>query len=263
MTHTTITVSVISAAPLDSTQHAGVTQESVNQRQSSCYNLQEYNKNRLFLTSVFHVLPYRASELPRSRSTRGPPEPLRPPCQQPHPGTLRPAARPPPPLPQENTSVTVRASPLLLTLGMNLSPFSQKQRANFQLSSDNQSSSEAPVTLSCLQWMVPPPHTRFAPTPPLRRARWSSPHRARRAIPPSPGGGGARHTGLFTVAPPPPPHPLRLNTAPLWAKVVLASPWQTCHPDRLWWGRQDCGDASGASAALTSHGKNTPEDLYG
>ena len=216
MTHTTITVSVISAAPLDSTQHAGVTQESVNQRQSSCYNLQEYNKNRLFLTSVFHVLPYRASELPRSRSTRGPPEPLRPPCQQPHPGTLRPAARPPPPLPQENTSVTVRASPLLLTLGMNLSPFSQKQRANFQLSSDNQSSSEAPVTLSCLQWMVPPP-----------------------------------------------PHPLRLNTAPLWAKVVLASPWQTCHPDRLWWGRQDCGDASGASAALTSHGKNTPEDLYG
>ena len=105
--------------------------------------------------SVFHVFPYRASELPRSRSTRGPPEPLRPPRQQPHPGTLRPAARPPPPLPQENTSVTFTASFLLLTLGMNSGPFSQKERANFQLSSDNQSSSEAPVTLRnhCLQWM--------------------------------------------------------------------------------------------------------------
>lgn len=109
--------------------------------------------------SVVHVFPYRASELPRPRSTRGPPEPLRPPRQQPHPGTLRPAARPPPPLPQENTSVTVRASFLLLTLGMNSGPFSQKERANFQLSSDNQSSSEAPVTLRnrCLEWIPPPP----------------------------------------------------------------------------------------------------------
>lgn len=47
--------------------------------------------------------------------------------------------------------------------------------------------------------------------------------------------------------------------------MVLASPWQTCHPDwgasRLWWGRLDCGDASGASAAFTSRGKNTPEDF--
>lgn len=79
--------------------------------------------------------------------------------------------------------MTVRASPLLLTLGMNLSPFSQKQRANFQLSSDNQSSSEAPVTLSCLQWMVPPPpHTLFDSTPPLCGPKWYSLHRDRLVI---------------------------------------------------------------------------------
>lgn len=132
--------------------------------------------------SVVHVFPYRASELPRPRSTRGPPEPLRPPRQQPHPGTLRPAARPPPPLPQENTSVTVRASFLLLTLGMNSGPFSQKERANFQLSSDNQSSSEAPVTLRnrCLHWPPPPPL--FDSTPPLCGPKWYSLHRDRLVI---------------------------------------------------------------------------------
>ncbi len=58
--------------------------------------------------------------------------------------------------------------------------------------------------------------------------------------------------------------PFKLNTAPLWANVVLASPWQTCHPDwgasRLWWGGLNWGDVSGASAAFTSPGKNVSQD---
>lgn len=57
----------------------------------------------------------------------------------------------------------------------------------------------------------------------------------------------------------------QLNTAPLWAEVVLVSPWQTCHPERgassLWWGRLDCGDTSGASAAFISHRKSMSQDL--
>lgn len=47
----------------------------------------------------------RASEFPRPLATRGPAGPLRPPRQQPHPGTLRPAAGPPTPLPEEDASV--------------------------------------------------------------------------------------------------------------------------------------------------------------
>lgn len=87
-------------------------------------------------TKHLFFVPRRAPEFPRSRSTRGPPEPLRPPGEQPHPGTLRPAACPPPPLPQEIPSVKVPASeavsPLSLWEGFHVC--ARKEGANFYAS---------------------------------------------------------------------------------------------------------------------------------
>lgn len=98
--------------------------------------------------------PPRASELPRPRSVRGPPEPLRPPREQPHPGALRPAARPPPPLPQESPPVTSQpptssSSSVVHTLGMTSGPCSP-----FRLLSDRPLRSYATLPPCGRKWYL-------------------------------------------------------------------------------------------------------------
>lgn len=69
-----------------------------------------------------HPSACRASEFPGPLSTRGPSGPLRPPRQQPHPGTLRPAAGPPTPLPEEDASVRPQQRRQLLSPPPTLPP---------------------------------------------------------------------------------------------------------------------------------------------
>lgn len=194
-----------SAALLDATQHAGVTQESIIKDDPAfilnvccpCFPLQSV---RAPSATLHQRTPRATTTSPSTATSRDT-------------TTCRPSAAPPPPGEHLSDCQSEFPPP---DFGDEFRPVLAKRKSK----------------LSALLWQS--------------EQQWGSCH---------------TEEPLFTLASPPPP--FRLNTAPLWAKVVLASPWQTCHPDRLWWGRLDCGDASGASAALTSHGKNTPEDLYG